>query len=143
MKRKKKVSIVSICLLAIGVLLLSVGVVQARGGPNGKLVHSGQRGMYDCYVHYLKTGSGLVHQWRDGFPSCAPVKGTYSLHLVFKPVSKFKHADCDREGYLWHTSTPWKFYPGLYTDMSDDEADLADFLTPFNEYWVCFYEWTE
>jgi hypothetical protein len=135
---KKKVLIVLVVVLALTAI---ASMAQAGGGPNGTFVYFVQSPNYHCYSYWLTTGSGLVHEWRYGDPSCAAYAGKYSLHLVFKPVSKFEYADCDDEGYLGHTG--WTFNPAPYADMTGDEADLDDFLTPGQRYWVCFYEWTE
>ncbi len=128
---KKRILIALVLVLA---LAATASLVWAGGGPNGTFVH-----FDNCYSYWLRTGSGLLHEWRYGLPSCGSYAGESSLHLVFKPVSKFEYADCDDEGYLG--GFKWTAHP--YTEHTDDEGDLTDFLNMGDQYWVCFYEWGE
>lgn len=98
-----------------------------KGGPNGiHVIFSG----LDSY--WMTTGSGLIHEWRT----------TDSRHLVFKPASKFDSADCD-EGYL--SSFLWNAHYGYTQDLANtnDEANLQDFYSDAEHYWVCIYPWGE
>lgn len=122
-------------LVLVLLLTLMAGTSYAGGGPNGTYVHF-QQGAYDCETYWKMTGSGLVHEWRT---ECAPHQGTSALHLVFKPYPRFPYADCDDEGFL--SSTLWTANLAYYTDYTDDEADLEDFLVNGAQYWVCFYSW--
>ena len=125
-------------LVLMALLFLAVGGALAGGGPNGTYVHFEQGGTYDCHTYWRMTGSGLVHEWRSN-PECAAYGGTTALHLVFKPLSRFTAPDCDDEGLLGVSL--WTANLGYYIDYTDDEANLDDFITDGNEYWVCFYDW--
>jgi hypothetical protein len=123
--------------LTLILALVVAGTVLAGGGPNGTYVHFLQ-GSYDCETYWRMTGGGLVHEWRYN-TACAPYSGHVGLHLVFKPTWKFSAPDCDDDGYLGFSL--WTANLGAYTDRTDDDADLADFITHGSQYWVCFYEW--
>jgi hypothetical protein len=124
-----------ILILVLGLLLVTFSSAYAGGGKNGTYVHFDQ-GTTECHTYWRMTGSGLVHEWRN---VCEPYNGQYSLHLVFKPTTKFSSADCDDDGYLG--SSLWTANLGAYTDYQDDEKDLGDFLTNGAKYYVCFYSW--
>lgn len=119
------------------VVAATTATAQAGGGPNGTYVHFEQAGSYDCQTFWKTTGSGLIHEWRYD-ESCAPFAGEVGLHLVFKPASKFSSADCDADA-LGSAAFTWT--GAGYTDLSDDEADLGDFLALNATYYVCFYPW--
>lgn len=136
---KKRVLLVLVVVLA---LAATASVVWARGGPNGTFVHF-LAGSLDCETYWLKTGSGIVHQWRNDL-SCAPYNGFYNLHYVLKPVDKFASPDCDIEGYLDPgVDKMTTFDASDYVDLPGDEGDLTDFLTDGASYWRCLYEWTD
>jgi hypothetical protein len=113
----------------------------AGGGPNGTYVSFDVVGGYTCHTYWLTTGSGLIHEWRTGEINCPAFGGEESLHLVFKPITKFAAADCDDAPYLG--TIQWTYNPAQYTDLGGDEGQLADFLQNSATYWVCFYSWNE
>ena len=130
-------------LTAITVLAMTFGLASAAragGGLNGTYVHF-LTGPDDCYTYWLTTGSGLIHEWRTGEPTCSAFGGEESLHLVFKPMTKFAAADCDVESFLG--SFPWWYNAAQYSDVGGDEGQLADFLQNTAGYYVCIYSWNE
>jgi hypothetical protein len=130
-------------LAAVVLLLITVsGTVLAGGARNGTSVHFNQ-GPYYCEGYFLEAKSGIVHEWRDN-EECGyvPTTDETSVHIVFKPVSKFEEADCDDDGFLFQVPYWWTLNQ-FYVDLDGDEADLRDFLGQDGEdfWWVCFYTW--
>ena len=124
--------------IIFGLILVTFSTALAGGSKNGTYIHFEQSGGYDCHTYWNKTGSGLVHEWRNN-DECAPYAEYTSLHLVFKPQGKFFYADCDDADLLGISS--WTANLANYTDHGGDEADLAEFITDGENYWVCFYMW--
>ena len=145
---KKRLAVLAVALL---LLVLMAGTALAKGGAgNGTFVRFVQTGAFPgmepsyCEGYFLKTGNGIVHEWRNN-PECAPyapVITETSLHLVFKPVPKFTAADCDDAGLVFEVPSEWALDPD-YVDLDGDDADLRDILGQDGEqwYWVCMYEW--
>lgn len=130
------------------VLALGVTTVLAKGQKKRALVkfdYTDETGTeYYCEGEFLKTGSGIVHEWRDN-PECInwgmPVT---SFHLVFKPMAKFQEDEGGGENLLGCYPGPW-LLTDAYVDLDDDEADLTDYYgEPYEQgYWACVYEWKQ
>lgn len=132
----------AILIVVLTLLLVAVpALAEAKGGgPNG--IHVKFRiGGYTYDTFWLRTGSGLVHEWRYDDPT-DPWKGK-DVHLVFKPIDKFEAAECDLEGLIESFPSPWTFDSEDYEELEGDEADLADFLEDGSQYWVCVYNWID
>jgi len=76
-------------------------------------------------AHIMKMNNGVVHEWRYEWNG-APVK----VHLIYKPVALFP----DQPGEKW---IRWTF-DDRYEDLPGDEADLVDYFTRYDSYWVIF-----
>lgn len=136
---------------ALLLLVLVTGSVLAKGGAsNGTFVRFMQTGVLPgvdpsyCEGFFLEASSGIVHEWRNNSECIpyAPYITETSLHLVFKPVTKFQEADCDDSDFVFQVPYEWTLTAD-YIDLADDEADLRDFLGQDDEqyWWVCFYYW--
>jgi hypothetical protein len=129
-------------ILALAVILVLLALVTstalAGGATNGTLVKYGHGGGFYCEGYFLRTGSDIVHVWRNN-PECVDFGGITSLHLVFKPYDKFDF-ECDDEGFLMGGG-PWNLERSLYYDLpeEEDEGDIAEFLV--GDYQVCIYTW--
>jgi hypothetical protein len=149
-----------IVVLGLVILLLVMGssAVVAGGAKNATLVlFEIQKmiapGVYDdyfvyCEGYFMRTGSGIVHEWRDN-PECLAYPEAFipsaSLHLVFKPAEKFDSPDCDDKSTLYWSGL-WSIdetYQDLDLPNEVDDANLADFLGEENvDFWqVCIYAW--
>ena len=110
----------------------------------GTLVKFYQTDLY-CEGRFLETRDGVVHEWRNN-PECNPYASAgmaeTSLHLVFKPASKFATTECDSDGWSFAVPYEWTLNAN-YVDIGGDEADLRDFLGQDDEqfWWVCMYKW--
>ncbi len=127
--------------LTLVLLVAAVGAVTAK--DNKLLVkflfYDEADTEYYCEGIFMKTGSGIVHEWRDN-PECIswgmPIS---NFHLVFKPTDKFDNEGWEEEGLLGCFPGEWVL-DNTYIDLGEDEADLTDFFTA-DSYWSCVYLW--
>jgi hypothetical protein len=131
----RKALIVGTCLTAV-LVLLSVGVAHAGGGPNGTVLT--WRDEADS-GWFMTTGSGIVHQWRYNHPLFGDV------HYVYKPYSQFPYAvqeGCETdEGTVLRIWDSWSY--DSFRPNFDNPALADTIYAPGEVYFVCAYEWTE
>jgi hypothetical protein len=116
-------------LLLTSVLTATIAPVVAKGGSKGKDVwwyKNVEPGMGTWKAIIYKTKGGVVHEWRYEWKG-EPV----DVHLVYKPVEKFPNQPHGKNWVRWT-------FDDRYEDLLGDEADLTDFLTKYNDYWVHF-----
>jgi len=123
MKNKiAKLSLISILLLTSSFIL-----VEAKGSKKKDVwwekVDPGSptEGMWKAHIR--KMENGVVHEWRYEWNG-EPVK----VHLIYKPVALFPN----QPGEQW---IHWTF-DDRYFDLPSDEADLVDYFTRYQSYWV-------
>ena len=120
---KKRVLIALVVVLA---LAATASVVWAgKGGPNGTLLTWSTGSAW-----YLRTGSGLVHQWDPN----------QQVHVVLKPLSHFPDAPlepCETDEGTIFGSGFW-YYDGTFFD---DDTVANTIYTPDETYFYCVYEW--
>lgn len=105
--------------LTLSLVLMATPALAKGGSSKGTDVWF-QLGSQTYKNIFYTTGSGIVHEWRYE-PN--------DLHLVFKPLSKFPNQP---DGF-WG---PWSYNIPPYQELDDDDGNLADFLTPGDQYWV-------
>jgi hypothetical protein len=133
--------------LALALVLVTVGAgtALAGGAKNGTLVkfnylEDGET--YYCEGYFLRTASGIVHEWRMN-PECISWGMPFSnFHLVFKPTEGFEDEGWEDKGLLGCYPGEWVL-DDTYVDLGGDEGDLTDFFGPRDEdaYWSCVYLW--
>ena len=129
-----------IVLMVLAMVLVAVSSVAAKDPKSiVKFTYTEDGVEYICEGIFLKTGSGIVHEWRDN-PECinwnAPIT---NFHLVFKPTDKFDNDDWEQDGLMGCFPGEWVL-SDAYVNQTGDEADLEDFFTA-DSYWSCVYVW--
>lgn len=112
-----------------GLLLIAALALPAAG--ESKTYVEFNEGSTVREAEFMTTGSGIVHEWREGD----------SVHIVFKPAADFG-PECE-EGAIAHVAN-WdlaqKGYGTHYTEVQgSDEGDLVDFLPLGTAFHVCIY----
>ena len=122
-----KNKLIKLSLVTILVFTSFFSIVEARN-PNTRDVwwyKNVQPGQGTWKAHIIKMNNGMVHEWRyewNGEP--------INVHLIYKPVELFPNPP----GGKW---IRWTF-DDRYEDLPGDEADLGDYFTRYNSYWVVF-----
>lgn len=125
----RKTYLILLSLILLTPIFISITTVYAKGSLKGedvwwyKNVEPG-KGTWKATIY--KTGNGIVHEWRYEWNG-EPVR----THLIYKPIEKFLNQP---QGKNW---VRWTF-DDRYEDLTGDDADLTDFFTRYNEYWVHF-----
>ena len=123
--RLAKISLIAILVLASCIIL-----VEAKSPKKKDLwwekddPGSPTEGMWKAYI--MKTKNGVVHEWRYEFNG-EPVK----VHLIYKPVALYPN----QPGGKW---IHWTF-DYRYFDLPGDQADLTDYFTRYQSYWVSIH----
>jgi len=73
----------------------------------------------------MKNDDGVIHEWRYEWNG-DPIK----VHLMYKPEALYP----EQPGEKWFR---WTF-DDRYRDLPGDEADLVDYFTRGESYWIIF-----
>jgi hypothetical protein len=129
MRNGKPLTILLTVILLTSFLTVTIAPAFGKGSSKGKDVwwyKNVEPGMGTWKAIIYRTRGGIVHEWRyelNGEP--------VDVHLVYKPVEKFPNQP---HGKNW---VHWTF-DDRYEDLPGDEADLTDFFTKYDDYWVHF-----
>jgi hypothetical protein len=122
---------------------LSVDIYETMPGssviPSGAVSVNWTQGGRECDSFFTTSGTGEIDQYWAGAPACpVPVAGYPSERVAFHTTAS--GVPCNPAGLL--SSGQWTFSysaDGGYADLTNDAANLDDFLTVGTQYLVCYY----